>query len=571
MPGKVLGFCQALGLPTGSGSDYLANSSACCPAFHLPGGLGRISCQFFSFCQALGLPSGPGSYCLATAIVDATLSVCAQSLAVIAKIPQLGGPDFHAMLFAMSALRPSMDRLMKQSLLVSRALFIVLSLVFLLGVSLALILDIQNGYLPTIINTLLAFVAILTAFILGASGKTSRNLALGIMVYACGIAWIAETLVGNHPGTALPINFLSNLVILISLLAGGGFLVAKSISLALGIALLVYIVAVGAPLVASFPEIEYYLFFFVFNIAGLTFIVFYYRYQLEQVIIDLHSTRDALQLSLERPRTGPGQTRPGSGPKAGLVAAAGTEPVPKENVDASTKLGSHILGPVLAREIQLPIVSAQQEEKAVRGKLKSLKAHLVSGLSQDNYARELLAEIEESLDRINLQASYAGRLLADVLVQLPAEQNSAHQKLNALVQESTILTINGIVAMEPDFSCNLHYDFDERIHTLGIDKHGFLRVLVHSLYHAFSAVRERMAQEASSDYQAMVRVKTRKLDREIEIRVENNGLSAKDLPSIQADLSTARQLLEEEFGGSLDLEHVDHDLSSLIIRLPAGT
>lgn len=171
-----------------------------------------------------------------------------------------------------------------QTFQVSYPLYTVASLIFISGASLGIILDVESGRLPTILNTTIGFLFLVGIFALGAFGKMRRSDALGASFLVTAVVWILESFFTPSSDLNRLINFLSNLVVLSSLLAAAGLMLNKIVSLFLGALLLVYLFFLGRPLTAPFPELEYYLYFFIFIISGLCFVIFYSRSQLERAV-----------------------------------------------------------------------------------------------------------------------------------------------------------------------------------------------------------------------------------------------------------------------------------------------
>ena len=479
-------------------------------------------------------------------------------------------------LVVMSATRPSMDQLIKQSFQVSRSLFVVFSVIFLTGVSLALVLDVQTGRIPTIINTVIGFIVILTALVLGSVGRVSRNLALGIMVYGSGFVWIAESFITNHVGTAEPINFLSNLVVVTALLAAGGIMVSKAASLGLGGALIVYIIGFGSPIARSFPELEYYLYFFVFVVIGLIFIVFYYRLQLENVVLDLHSTREVLQARKDHlEETSQSTDLSLRKLQAAHQSLAGT--------DKYATLGALTAG--IAQEIQVPVSAVRAEQRAIKDHVAALRNHLETLKSKDGYVDEVLRDIENAAHRSNLQSGHAVKLVDEMIHQRTG--NAAEdQDVNELVQEAAVLAYNGMRIQEPSFLADLQYDFDEAAGSVKAVRHDLVRVLSHLLNNAFYAVHQRRLLEPGRGFQPMVRLKTRRGSQDLQISVEDNGTGIPEQikdkifePFFSSKptgkgtglgLSIAREIISELYKGSLSVESSRGSLTRFTVALPLG-
>jgi signal transduction histidine kinase len=179
----------------------------------------------------------------------------------------------------------------------------------------------------------------------------------------------------------------------------------------------------------------------------------------------------------------------------------------------------------------------------------SLSVELLSELkvTLDSTTQGLKAEVLAEMD--DLMATLTGNLAkvvehgrrADGIVQSMLRHSrggsGVRQKtdLNALVEEALGLAFHGVRAQDREFNVTLERDFDSKLAPLEVVPQEISRVLLNLIGNGFYATQKR-AQDSGPDYRPKLRVSTRDLGEEVEIRVRDNGGGMP--PEVQAKLFT---------------------------------
>jgi two-component system NtrC family sensor kinase len=143
---------------------------------------------------------------------------------------------------------------------------------------------------------------------------------------------------------------------------------------------------------------------------------------------------------------------------------------------------------------------------------------------------DLRTEIDELTDMLkgNLAKIAEHGRRADSIVKnmlLHARSGSGEQRpadVNALAEEALNLAYHGARAETPSFNITMEKEFDPDVGEVELLPQEFTRVLVNLINNGFYATRKR-AETAGSGYKPTLRLTTRVLDGQVEIRVRDNG------------------------------------------------
>ncbi len=158
--------------------------------------------------------------------------------------------------------------------------------------------------------------------------------------------------------------------------------------------------------------------------------------------------------------------------------------------------------------------------------------------------------------------------------------------VNAFVDDYVDLAFHGMRAHDSDFNVDIVRDYDDRVGSIQAVPQELGRVLVNLLNNAFYAVHEQKGRLGGA-YAPRVRVSTRQLDGEVEIRVEDNGPG---MPaSVQSrvfepffttkppgegtglGLSLSYDVVTQMHGGRLGLETGEGAGTAFVVTLPVRT
>ena len=136
---------------------------------------------------------------------------------------------------------------------------------------------------------------------------------------------------------------------------------------------------------------------------------------------------------------------------------------------------------------------------------------------------ELLTDLKQNLLKIS---QHGGRAASIVRGMLEHSRTSSGERtptnLNQLADEYLRLAYHGLRAKDKTFNATLEPDFDPSLPPVPVLAQDLGRVLLNLLSNAFYAVRQRQ-QRGEAGYVPTVRVSTRRVGDEVEIRVRDNG------------------------------------------------
>src|SRR5262249_27295387 len=95
--------------------------------------------------------------------------------------------------------------------------------------------------------------------------------------------------------------------------------------------------------------------------------------------------------------------------------------------------------------------------------------------------------------------------------------------LNALIEEALNLAYHGARAQDRDFNITLEREFDRNLGPIELMPQDVTRVLLNLFGNAFYAADKRRRKAADAAFHPMMKVATRDLGSEVEIRVRDNG------------------------------------------------
>ncbi|WP_161890988.1 tetratricopeptide repeat-containing sensor histidine kinase [Pontibacter russatus] len=237
----------------------------------------------------------------------------------------------------------------------------------------------------------------------------------------------------------------------------------------------------------------------------------------------------------------------------------------------------------IAHEIQNPLNFVNNFSEVSVELCKEIRQEQEAGRLAE--AQALLDELVESLYKIQ---QHGRRAEAIVKGMLQHSRSSTGQKeptdVNALANEYMRLAYHGLRAKDQSFNTALATEFDEQLHKVSVVPQELGRVLLNLFNNAFYAVQQKQKQ-GLEDYRPEVRLRTRRLDDAVEVRVRDNGTGIPDKvrdkifqpffttkPSGQGTglgLSLSYDIITKGHGGKLRVESREGEYTEFIIYLPA--
>ena len=156
--------------------------------------------------------------------------------------------------------------------------------------------------------------------------------------------------------------------------------------------------------------------------------------------------------------------------------------------------------------------------------------------------------------------------------------------LNALLDEALNLAYHGARAQDHDFNITLEREFDRTIAPVELVPQDISRVLLNLFGNGFYAADKRRREAADADFRPVLKVATRDLGNEVEIRVRDNGTG---IPPEFRDklfepffttkptgegtglgLSISYDIITQQHGGTITVDSVAGEFTEFTIRLP---
>src|SRR3712207_3757522 len=96
--------------------------------------------------------------------------------------------------------------------------------------------------------------------------------------------------------------------------------------------------------------------------------------------------------------------------------------------------------------------------------------------------------------------------------------------LNAIADEALNLAYHGARAERPSFNVTLERDLDPAVGCVELYPQEFTRVLLNLFGNAFYAIHKKQLEDGSQAFQPTLRLVTRALTGQVEVRVRDNGM-----------------------------------------------
>jgi signal transduction histidine kinase len=156
--------------------------------------------------------------------------------------------------------------------------------------------------------------------------------------------------------------------------------------------------------------------------------------------------------------------------------------------------------------------------------------------------------------------------------------------LNALLDEALNLAYHGARAQDPNFNITIEREFDRSIAPIELVPQDISRVLLNLFGNGFYATDRRRHEAGDAAYRPVLKVATRELSNEVEIRVRDNGTG---IPPEFRDklfqpffttkptgegtglgLSISYDIITQQHGGTITVDSAAGEFTEFTIRLP---
>ena len=202
------------------------------------------------------------------------------------------------------------------------------------------------------------------------------------------------------------------------------------------------------------------------------------------------------------------------------------------------------------------------------------------------------AEVDEVIDMLtgNLEKIAEHGKRADGIVKgmLAHSRSGSGERqrtdLNALIEEALNLAYHGVRAQDHDFNITLERDLDRALAPIELVPQDISRVLLNLFGNSFYAAEKRRREAADAAFRPVLKVATRNLGNEVEVRVCDNGIG---IPTEVRDklfqpffttkptgegtglgLSISYDIVTQQHGGTITVDSRVGEFTEFTIRLP---
>lgn len=234
----------------------------------------------------------------------------------------------------------------------------------------------------------------------------------------------------------------------------------------------------------------------------------------------------------------------------------------------------------IAHEIQNPLNFVNNFSEVSRELIEELQEerNKEQDKRDEGLEEEILSDISQNLEKINHHGKRAASIVKGMLEHSRASTGKKEPTdVNVLADEYLRLAYHGIRAKDKSFNAEFKTELDSSLPKIPLITQDFGRVLLNLINNAFYAVKDKEGK-------GKVTVSTQKLNNEIEIRVQDNGVGIPEhikakifqpffttKPTGQGTglgLSLAYDIVTKAHGGSLEVETKEGEGTTFIIKLP---
>jgi two-component system NtrC family sensor kinase len=238
----------------------------------------------------------------------------------------------------------------------------------------------------------------------------------------------------------------------------------------------------------------------------------------------------------------------------------------------------------IAHEIQNPLNFVNNFSELSVDLANELKEEVDKDDIDKDLIKDLANDLTQNQEKINHHGKRASSIVKGMLEHSKASTGERElTDMNQLVDEYLRLSYHGLRAKNQNFNCDYELITDKSLPKIEVIPQDMGRVLLNLINNAFYAVNERKKQE-NSDYQPKVTVTTKVADNQLEIRVADNGngipetIKAKIFqpffttkPTGEGTglgLSLAYDIVTKGHGGTLEVESVEGEGTTFVVKLP---
>jgi signal transduction histidine kinase/HAMP domain-containing protein len=236
----------------------------------------------------------------------------------------------------------------------------------------------------------------------------------------------------------------------------------------------------------------------------------------------------------------------------------------------------------IAHEIKNPLNFVNNFAELSRELLQELRDTIASpGADQD----ELIATLTANLAKIVEHGRRADGIVTSMLSHSRGGTGERRTiDLNALVEEALNLAFHGARARDKSFNITLERDLDAELRPIELVPQDITRVLLNLFGNGFYAANKRLHEATDPAFQPSLRVTTRDLGDQVEIKVRDNGVGMP--PEVQSKLFTpffttkptgegtglglsiSYDIVVQQHGGTITVDSRPGEFTEFTVRLP---
>jgi signal transduction histidine kinase/HAMP domain-containing protein len=244
----------------------------------------------------------------------------------------------------------------------------------------------------------------------------------------------------------------------------------------------------------------------------------------------------------------------------------------------------------IAHEIKNPLNFVNNFAELSRELLQELKETIGSGIDGVEIGTgpvldELIATLTGNLSKIAEHGRRADGIVTSMLLHSRGGTGERRMTdLNALVEEALNLAFHGARAQDRSFNITLERNLDPHLAPLEIVPQDITRVLLNLFGNGFYAASKRRHEDVDPAYQPALKVMTRDLGQQVEIRVRDNGIGMP--PEVRTKLFTpffttkptgegtglglsiSYDIVVQEHGGTITVDSRPGEFTEFTVLLP---
>jgi signal transduction histidine kinase len=236
----------------------------------------------------------------------------------------------------------------------------------------------------------------------------------------------------------------------------------------------------------------------------------------------------------------------------------------------------------IAHEIKNPLNFVNNFSELSRELLDELRDTITTPGAEQN---ELIETLNANLAKIAEHGRRADGIVTSMLLHSrggTGERRSTD--LNALVEEALNLAFHGARARDKSFNIALERRLDPKLGPIELVPQDVTRVLLNLFGNGFYAAAKRLREGSDPAFQPSLRITTRELGDEVEIRVRDNGMGMP--PEVMAKLFTpffttkptgegtglglsiSYDIVTQQHGGTISVDSRPGEFTEFTVRLP---